>query len=84
MNLHFYTTSIIYKPIFLCYDVDVVKRNRDYLRPGKDKDMRAMNKLYAIYNNIVKSAHLDKAELGVCFVHSSLDKHRREDFVLET
>lgn len=44
--------------------------------------MTTMNRLYAIYKDIRKSAHLDKYELGMKFMYTSLDKHRRGNCVL--
>ena len=44
--------------------------------------MNTMNRLYYFYSEECMPAQLEKYELGLCFVHSSIDKHKREDCVL--
>ncbi len=51
-------------------------------RSGKEKDMNTMNRLYYLYDESCPKAQFEKRELGLCFVHSSIDKHKREDCVL--
>ena len=51
------------------------------MRSGKDKDMTTMNRLYWLYNVRCLAAHLDEHELGLDFMHSSIDKHKRGNCV---
>lgn len=44
--------------------------------------MTTMNRLYAIYKEVRKSAHPDKYVMGMNFMYASLDKHRRGNCVL--
>ena len=46
--------------------------------------MTTMNRIYCIYKESYKLAHLDEHELGFGFVYSSLDKHIRGNCVLDT
>ncbi len=46
--------------------------------------MTTMNRLYELYSESCLSAHLDKPELGLCVVHSSMDKHKRGNCVFDT
>lgn len=46
-----------------------------------EKDMNTMNRLYYFYSESCKMAHLYKNELGFGFMHSSIDKHKRENCV---
>ena len=69
-----YTTGIIFKLNFLCYDDDVIERiSGDVVRSGKERDMAALNRIYSFYSECPK-AQLDERELGLCFMHSSMDK----------
>ena len=45
--------------------------------------MNTMNCLYTIYSEICHTAQFDKHELGLAFVYSSLDKHKRGNCVLD-
>ena len=76
-----YTTSIIYKLNFSCYDDDVIKRKAERHRFQKGKNMTTMNRWYCLYSESCKSAHLDERELGFAFIHSSIDKHKRGNCV---
>ena len=51
---------------------------------GKEKDMTTMNRLYYLYSIKCLSAHLDERELGLCVMHSSIDKHKRGNCVFDT
>ena len=51
------------------------------MRSGKDKDMTTMNRWYCPYSESCLSAHLDERELGLDFMHSSIDKHKRRNCV---
>ena len=82
--IEFYTTSIIYNLNFSCYDDDVKKRKAERIGSRKEKDMNTMNRLYSFYKECCQPAHLDEHELGLCFVHSSIDKHKRGNCVLYT
>ena len=69
-----YTTSIIYNLNFLCYDDDCIgKISGDVVRSGKERDMAALTRRYSFYSEYLK-AQLDERELGLCFMHSSVDK----------
>lgn len=50
---------------------------------GKDKDMTAMNRFSYLDKVSYPAAHLDEREMGVSFVYSSVDKHKRRNCVLE-
>ena len=78
-----YTTSIIYKLKFLCYDVDVVKRKAGRQCSGKEKDMTAMNRFSKLYNECCLCAHLAERKLGLCVMRSSVDNHKRGNCVLD-
>ena len=45
--------------------------------------MNTMNCLYTIYSEICHTAQFDKHELGLAFVYSFLDKHKRGNCVLD-
>lgn len=81
MLIIFYTTSIIYNLNFSCYDDDVMKRKAERNRFQKGKDMITMNRWYCPYSESCISAHLDERELSFCFMHSSIDKHKRGNCV---
>ena len=52
----------------------------------KEKDMIPMNRLYDRYNEYSKDyyyAQLESFKLGFSFICSSIDKHRRENCVLD-
>ena len=77
----FYTTDIIYKLNFLCYDDDCIgKKSGDVVRSGKERDMAALTRRYSFYSEYLK-AQLDERELGLYFMHSSMDKLIRENVV---
>lgn len=80
----FYTISIIYKLNFSCYDDDVIKRKAERHSSRKEKDMTTMNRWYCLYSESNPSAHLAKPELGLCVIHSSMDKHKRGNCVFDT
>ena len=80
----FYTISIIYKLNFSCYDDDVMKRKAERHSSRKEKDMTTMNRWYCLYSESCKSTHLDERELGFGFMHSSIDKHKRGNCVIDT
>ena len=46
--------------------------------------MSTMNRLYVQYNSERKFAHLESHELGLYFVHPSIDKHERGNCVIDT
>ena len=76
----FYTTRIIYKPYISCYDKHVIKRKAERKVPGKEKDMTTMNRLYCSYRESYL-AYLEESEMGLCFMHSSIDKQKRGNCV---
>ena len=78
-----YTTNIIYKLHDSCYDDGEMKKSGTNQRSGKDKDMTAMNRFSYLYKESCPAAHLDEREMGVGFVYSSIDKHKRRNCVLE-
>ena len=43
--------------------------------------MTTMNRIYCLYSESYKPAHLDERELGFAFMHSSIDKHKRGNCV---
>ena len=47
------------------------KRGRSTFRKGRD--MAALTRRYSFYSEYLK-AQLDERELGLCFMHSSMDK----------
>ena len=49
-----------------------------------EKDMNTMNRLFYFYSESCKMAHLYKNELGFGFMHSSIDKHKRGNCVIDT
>ena len=49
--------------------------------PERKKDMTTMNRIYCLYSESCKYAHLDERELGFGFMHSSVDKHKRGNCV---
>ena len=51
---------------------------------GKDKDMTAMNRFSYLDKVSYPAAHLDEREMGVGFVYSSIDKHKRGNCVIDT
>lgn len=46
--------------------------------------MTTMNRLDYFYSESYQSAHLDKYELGLCAMRSSIDKHKRGNCVSDT
>lgn len=46
--------------------------------------MTTMNRLYEQYNSVCEYAHLESHELGLYFVHPSIDKHERGNCVTDT
>lgn len=46
--------------------------------------MTTMNRIYCLYSESYKLAHLDERELGFSFMHSSIDKHKRGNCVTDT
>ena len=46
--------------------------------------MTTMNRWYCLYSESCKPAHLDERELGFSFMHSSIDKHKRGNCVIDT
>ena len=61
----------------------IKKKKRDGIGSRKEKDMNTMNCLYNIYSESFHSAQFDKHELGLDFIYSSLDKHKRGNCVLD-
>ena len=51
--------------------------------PRKEKDMIAMNRMSYLDKLSTPTAHLDEREMGVSFVYSSIDKHKRRNCVFE-
>jgi len=51
--------------------------------PRKEKDMIAMNRMSYLDKLSTSAAHLDEREMGVGFVYSSIDKHKRRNCVFE-
>ena len=45
--------------------------------------MATMNRLNNINRECLKPAHLDERELGLYIVHSSTDKHKRGNCVID-
>ena len=83
LDIKLYTTSIIYNLNFLCYDDDMQERTSgDVVRSGKERDMAALNRIYSFYSECLK-AQLDERELGLCFMHSSMDKLIRGNCVCD-
>lgn len=60
-----------------------MKEKRDEKCPRKEKDMIAMNRMSYLDKLSTPAAHLDEREMGVSFVYSSIDKHKRRNCVLE-
>ena len=60
------------------------KEKRNSIRSGKEKDMTIMNRLYNPIRKCSLSAHLAKRGMGLCFVPSSIDKHKRGNYVIDT
>ena len=48
------------------------------------KDMTTMNRWYCLYSESDLSAHLAERELGFSLMHSSIDKHKRGNCVIDT
>ena len=46
--------------------------------------MTTMNRIYCLYSESCKRAHLDERELGFSFMHSSIDKHIGGNCVIDT
>ena len=61
-----------------------MKREAERKVPGKEKDMTTMNRFNYLYSECSKCAHLDERELGFGFMHSSIDKHKRGNCVIDT
>lgn len=81
--LTYYITGIIYKLNHSCYYDDVRKRKRNTKGSRKEKDMTTMNRLYCIYSESCSSAHLYEHEMSFGFMHPFIDKHKRENCVLD-
>ena len=79
-----YTTRIIYTLNIPCYDNHVIKKKRNALSSGKEKDMTTMNRLYCLYSESCLSAYLEESEMGLCFMHSSIDKQKTRKLCLDT
>ena len=79
----FYTTGIIYKLNLLCYHDDILKRKAGTTKFRKGKDMTTMNRFGKLYSECRLDALLDERELGLCVMHSSIDKQKRGNCVLE-
>ena len=78
-----YITGIIYKLKLSCYSYDVRKRKRNTKGSGKEKDMATMNRLYCIYSESCRLAHLYEHEVSFGFMHPFIDKHKRKNCVLD-
>ena len=46
--------------------------------------MTTMNRYYCLYSERSLKAHLDEREQGLCVMHSSIDKHKRGNCVIDT
>ena len=46
--------------------------------------MNTMNRWYGQYNSICEYAHLESHELGLYFVHPSIDRQQRGNCVIDT
>lgn len=78
-----YITGIIYKLKISCYYDDVGKRKRNTKGSRKEKDMTTMIRLYSIHSESCSSAHLYEHEMSFSFMHPFIDKHKRENCVLD-
>lgn len=45
--------------------------------------MTTMNRIYCIYKESYQSAHLEKVELGLSVIPSSVDKHIRRHCIID-
>lgn len=83
MEKEFYTTGIIYNLNLLCYHDDILKRKAGTTMFRKGKDMTTINRFGKLYSECRLNALLDERELGLCVMHSSIDKHKRGYCVLD-
>lgn len=61
-----------------------LREKRSDIGSRKEKNMTTMNRIYCLYSESCKRAHLDERELGFSFMHSSIDKHIRGNCVTDT
>ena len=60
-----------------------MNEKRERLSSGKEKDMTTMNRFSKLYSERSLSALLAERKLGFSVMHSSIDKQKRENCVLD-